>query len=136
MKQLVVCAVLFAAGGAVDGQTPPALTLVSHDVELLGENPRAGRYSKAANLTLVVRNETAQTITAWRVQAQFLDPFGDELFQIQLTSGTSSIASGATGNAVFQFEDNQFIDGEGYDKLASYTPSNITIRFSNVRVVH
>ena len=131
---LVLSASLIFAGQTA-AQTP-AISLESHSVRLLDVNVDASRYSKVAELTMFVRNNSSARITAWRVMATFTDPFGDEMFKIQLTSGNTSIAPRDIAEARFSFEDNQFIDDEPYDNLASYAASNIKITLDDIRVVN
>lgn len=135
MRYLLTTLAVAATLAASAHQNAP-ISFESHSIRALDVNVRAQRYSKAARLTLNVRNNTDQRVKGWRAWVRFTDPFGDELFDIQLTSGTADIAPGETGEARFEFEDNQFLDGEPYDKLVAYSAENITITADSVRVVH
>lgn len=128
---LVSAAPLYGQEKAAD--TP--VVLAGHRVELVAENARAGRYHDSARLTLTLRNDGEQTVSAWRAIMVVQDPFGDELFRIQLTDGRADIAPGGTSDATFGFDDNPFIDGEPYDKLAGYNADNLSIRLENLRIV-
>ena len=103
---------------------------------MLPINTNQSRFSRVARLTLTIRNNTSQSISAWRAQVYFTDPFGEDMFQIQLTSGKANISPNDISEARFSFEDNQFIDDEPHDDLAQFDGSAIGIRFEDIRVVN
>jgi hypothetical protein len=65
------------------------------------------------------KNTSGKTITAIKFDTQFVDPFGDEIYTLKGGSSEERIKPGKiSGNRLFyKWEDNQFIDGEPYDKL-------------------
>ena len=132
---------LFALGLAVipvgvDAQVGPPISVVGQAVELLPINTNQNRFSKVARLTLTIRNNTSQAISAWRAQVYFTDPFGEDMFQIRLTSGMADISPTGTSEARFDFKDNYLTDGEPYDDLAQFDENAIGIRLEDIRVVN
>ena len=135
-KTLLLALALAVIPVGVDAQVEPPISVVRQAVELLPINTNQNRFSKVARLTLTIRNNTSQAISAWRAQVYFTDPFGDDMFQIQLTSGKANISPNDISEARFDFKDNYLIDGEPHDDLTQFDGSAIGIRFENIRVVN
>ena len=114
----------------------PEISVVGKRINLLGENYDLNRYSSEAELTLVIRNNCTVAVSAWRAVFTFIDPFGDEMFKVQLTSGKADIRPRDTEVARFTWEDNQFLSDEPYDYLSSFDAGNIAIVVEEIRVVH
>lgn len=51
-----------------------------------------------------------------------------------MTDGAADIAPGATKQASFSWEDNQFIDDEPYDKLVAYSKENLRLELTEVQL--
>ena len=133
-KALPLALALAVIPVGIDAQVEPPISIVKQEIDLLPfSNDRPYRV---ARLKLTIRNNTSQFISAWRANVYFTDPFGDDMFQIQLTSGKADISPNDISEARFSFEDNQFIDGEAYDDLAQFNESAIGIRFEDIRVVN
>jgi hypothetical protein len=95
-------------------------------IESFEIKPRAGEYKRNfADLTLHVKNVGEMRVKAWRLGVRFDDAFGSLLVTLKLTDGSADLAPGGTGKASFEFEDNQFIKDEVYDKLLSYSVENL-----------
>ncbi len=93
------------------------------------------KYSPYVNLKLTLKNNTEETITAWKSLMKVRNAFNEEILTIMLTSGDSQIKPGMTENADFIWEDNQFIDDEPYDRLATTSSENLKIDISETKVV-
>ena len=66
----------------------------------------------------VFKNVTNRSITAIKFTSHFLNPFGDEIMKIKGESEEKIKPGKKSKNKLFYvFKDNQFIDGETYDKL-------------------
>jgi hypothetical protein len=87
----------------VDAQVEPPISVVRQAVELLPINTNQSRFSRVARLTLTIRNNTSQYISAWRAQVHFTDPFGDFMFQTELTAGMADISPNGTSEEHFDF---------------------------------
>ena len=135
-RTLLFVLALAAIPVGVGAQVEPPISVVRQAVDLLPINTNQNRFSRVARLTLTIRNNTSQAISAWRAQVYFTDPFGDDMFQIQLTSGRANISPNDISEARFDFEDNQFINDEPYDNLAQFDGSSIGIRFEDIRVAN
>lgn len=122
--------------GPVNAQEAQAISLEGQAIELLPVDFQVFRLSMVARLILTTRNNTSEFISSWRVMAYFTDPFGDEMFKIQLTSGKANIPPGETSEVSFDFEDNRLLDKEPFDHLASYDANKIHIRLDSIRVVN
>lgn len=134
MRTLITLVAALALATAAEAQGPP-IEIVGHRVELVAQDVMAGRMFDQSRLRLEVANRTDQAVAAWRAVAVFTDPFGDELFRIQLTSGQADIAPGETKEATFAFDDNPFIPEEPADHLRQYG-DRIGVRLEGIRVVH
>lgn len=111
------------------------LELVDFDVKDLPVNTNVSRYSAEAVLTLYVINNTTKRIKAWRALVVIKNAFGDVLFRTRLTDGTANIAIGGTEKASFRWKDNQFIAGEPYDKILSYSKENLKIELKDIKLI-
>ena len=135
-RTLLFVLALAAIPVGVGAQVEPPISVVRQAVDLLPINTNQNRFSRVARLTLTIRNNTSQAISAWRAQVYFTDPFGDDMFQIQLTSGRANISPNDISEARFDFEDNEYRDGEPHDYLAQFHADAIGIRFDDIRVVN
>ena len=104
-------------------------------VRLVGHHKRntSVDMGNQVKLTLFVMNDSSATIRGWRGTLDVSDPFGDPLVSVQLTAGDSPIRPGDFRNVDFEWEDNQFIDDEVYDKLAQYPTANLTLTLNSVQ---
>ena len=135
-KTLLFVLALAVSPVGVDAQVEPPISIVGQVVELFPIDIERNRFQGVARLTLTIRNNTSQAISAWRAQVYFTDPFGDAMFQIQLTSGMADISPNGTSEARFDFEDNEYRGGEPHDYLAQFHADAIGIRFDDIRVVN
>jgi uncharacterized protein YgiM (DUF1202 family) len=119
---------------AAAAQKGPALELMDFETKLLPVNVNVSRFSAEAVLTLKVKNNTQTRIKAWKAVVIVKNAFGDVLLRARLTDGTADIAAGATEEASFSWEDNQFIDDEPYDKLAAYSKENLRLELTEVQL--
>ena len=110
---------------------PEPVEILSFRFSHLPADFDAMRISSEARLSLTVRNTTNSRIVAWRGVLVVTDPFGDEQFRVQITDGTANLSPGATGEVIFSWEDNEFIDDEPFDKLVAFK-DNIRIRLIDV----
>lgn len=82
----------------------------------------------------VANNDAAKKVKAWRLTVAIMDVFGTPQTKLQLTSGQSSIKPSTSELAEFEFEDNQFIEGETYDILMAYSPENLKLQVVECQV--
>ena len=135
-KALPLALALAVIPVGVDAQVGPPISVVGQAVELFPIDIERNRFDGVARLTLTIRNNTSQAISAWRAQVYFTDPFGEDMFQIQLTSGKANISPNDISEARFDFEDNEYRDGEPHDYLAQFDENAIGIRLEDIRVVN
>ena len=119
---------------AATDRNGPSLELVDFETKHLPVDVNVSRFSAEVVLTLKVRNNTQERIKAWKAVIIIKNAFGDLLFRVQLTDGTANIAPGQTRGASFSWEDNQFIDGEPYDKLVAYSKENMRVQLTEVQL--
>lgn len=134
MRAAIAALAILATASSATAQDP--IEIIDQRTELLAEDIMSGRAMDEVVLYLTIANRTDTHITAWRAVAVFADPFGDEMFKIQLTSGQANIPPGETRDARFAFEDNPYINNEAADQLAQYDAEKLTIEFQDIRVVH
>lgn len=114
----------------------PACVLSVESVAVtLGKTSQYRSYADRALITFRLRNSGPATVTAWKAAISIVDPFGAEIARPSLTDAHTSIAPGGTAEAVFGWDDNQFIDGEAYDTFASYVDASITARVASCTVI-
>lgn len=102
--------------GALAKSSTSLLSVESHLFER-----HSDEYSRnSIRFMPIFKNESEKVITAVKFSTTFLDPFGESILK---TGGSSEerIRPGKKSKArlFYSFEDNQFIDGEAYDKLLS-----------------
>lgn len=95
-----------------------------------------GRYYDEIQLTLFLRNNTDKTIKTWRAMLNVRNQYDKLLIKSQLTSGLLSIKPGQIENSDFTWKDNQFIDGELYDRLIDYDPANLRLSLTDIETIH
>lgn len=88
---------------------------------------RSGSFQEFVDLTFVVRNNEDRQVKAWQMSVAFYDPFGDLLFAGRFRSGDAAVPAGDVQDASFSYDDNQFIDDEPYDYLATFAVENLEI---------
>ena len=124
----------------VDAQVEPPISIVKQEIDLLSDADTGRGYpSRVARLKLTIRNNTSQAISAWRAQVYFTDPFGDDMFQTQLTAGMADISPNGTSEEHFDFAEPRVgIVGmtTPYEHLAQFTASIIGIRFEEIQVAN
>ena len=111
------------------------LTLERFKMKYVPQDYESDRYSDEVRLILFVKNNSNKEIKAWKALMTGKNPFEEELFTCNLTSGASNIKPGKTEKATFGWEDNPFIDGQPYDKLMSYSEENLKIELSDIEVI-
>jgi hypothetical protein len=132
-KTLLFALALAVIPVGVDAQVEPPISIVKQEIDLLPAD--LDHPYPVARLKLTIRNNTSQSISAWRAQVHFTDPFGDYMFQTELTAGMADISPNGTSEARFDFEDSIFT-GDPYDHLAQFTASIIGIRFEDIQVAN
>jgi hypothetical protein len=82
---------------------------------------KTDKYSqKSIRFMPLFTNLSDKNVIAVKFTSQFLDPFGEVVLKINGDSEESIKPRGkSTANLFYIFKDNQFIDGENYDKLLS-----------------
>jgi hypothetical protein len=116
-------------------ETAPIALLYSR-TSTMPKSPNLGEYSDYVRLELVVRNNTNQQVRAWRAVLVARDPFGEEMFRVELTGGRANIPPGDVREARFQFDDNEFIENEPYDYLAAYDSNTIDLLLTDIQVAY
>ena len=111
------------------------LTLESFQKKVLYQDYDIGRYQDRVVLTLFVKNNSEREIKGWRALMTVKNPFGELLFDCELTAGDQKIKPGKTEKADFGWEDNPFIHDQPYDKLMGYSEENLKIELSNIQVI-
>ena len=136
-KTLLFALALAVIPVGVDAQVEPPISIVKQEIDLLTAND--DRRYRVARLKLTIRNNTSQSISAWRAQIHFTDPFGDFMFQTELTAGMADISPNGTSEDHFDFAKAAF-DIVGmktpYEYLAQFTASIIGIRFEDIQVAN
>ena len=132
-KALPLALALAVIPVGIDAQVEPPISIVKQEIDLLPLSD--DRPYRVARLKLTIRNNTSQSISAWRAQIHFTDPFGDFMFQTELTAGMADISPNGTSEARFDFEDS-ILTGDPYDHLAQFTASIIGIRFEDIQVAN
>ena len=103
---------------------------------LLPTDVNAERYYDTAQLSLFIENNTGKTIKAWKAILGVMNPFGDMLFNCQLTAGVAAIIPGPAEESRFEWKDNPFMDGEAYDHLATYSTDNLKLSLTDIKIIH
>ena len=118
-KTLLFALALAVIPVGIDAQVEPPISIVKQEIDLLPARTDRGADHpyRVARLKLTIRNNTSQSISAWRAQVHFTDPFGDYMFQTELTAGMADISPNGTSEARFDFEDS-ILTGDPYDHLA------------------
>ena len=81
--------------------------------------PFAGEYGQnSMRFMPIFHNETGKTVAGFKFKTIFKSAFGDEVFSFEGES-SEKISSGksSTSHTFYNFEDNQFIPNEPFDKL-------------------
>ncbi len=111
-------------------QTPepsPEPLACALSIESFSTSLRSASFEEFADITFIVRNSDDRQIRAWRLSIAFFDPFGDLLFSGAFRDGNAAVPAGGTEEAIFSYDDNQFIDDEPYDYLASFAVENLDL---------
>ena len=116
----------------IDAQVEPPISVVKQEIDLLSAND--DRPYRVARLKLTIRNNTSQSISAWRAQIHFTDPFGDFMFQTEFTAGMADISPNGTSEEQLDFVD--FPSENRYRHLAQFTASIIGIRLEDIQVAN
>ena len=135
-KALLFALALAVIPVGIDAQVEPPISIVKQEIDLLPAYTDPDHPYRVARLKLTIRNNTSQSISAWRAQVHFTDPFGDFMFQMEFTAGMADISPNGTSEARFDFEDNEYRGGEPHDYLAQFHADAIGIRFDDIRVVN
>ena len=125
--------VLLALPAPLHAQEPP-ITIEHRSMELIGPEHELQRYTPRVRLTLTIRNNTTEMIAGWGATAVFVDASGNELFRTRLTHGKADIPAGMSGDAVYEWEDNEFFHDQPFDKLVGRRADEITIRLEEIGI--
>src|SRR5690606_29226448 len=90
---------------------------------------------KFAKLLLRVKNKGNKRVTAYKLTIEVKTKLGSNYGTLQLTSESSSIEPLEFSLDEYSFEDNQFIQGEIYDKLAATSTENLVLKLVDQIVV-
>lgn len=85
-------------------------------------------------LLLSIDNRTDDRVTAWRMELVIKDVFGEELVTTKATDGSANILPGAKKTSIFSWDDNPYVEGEAYDRLATYNAENVRIEITSCQV--
>ena len=85
-------------------------------------------------LTFTIRNDGASRVRAWRLGVALHDPFGTEVYSGLFNDGSANILPGREAHADYSFEDNPFISGEPFDRLAGYSSENLKAAIASCEV--
>ena len=118
----------------VDAQVEPPISIVKQEIDLLPAD--LDHPYPVARLKLTIRNNTSQSISAWRAQIHFTDPFGDFMFQTQFTAGMADMSPNGTSEEQLDFVDVPYSEKSPYEHLAQFTASIIGIRFEDIQVAN
>ncbi|MFB3778479.1 MAG: hypothetical protein ACE141_12755 [Bryobacteraceae bacterium] len=117
------------SSGSVDAKTGPAGTASDFDpslyVQVVSTTGRhllkdydAGRLSDCVAIKVDLRNVSDKIIVGVKGRVSVLDGFGTELYKFAYRSDERLLpGSGSNARSEYRFDDNQFIDGEPYDKM-------------------
>ena len=132
-KALPLALALAVIPVGIDAQVEPPISIVKQEIDLLPfSNDRPYRV---ARLKLTIRNNTSQSISAWRAQIHFTDPFGDFMFQMEFTAGMADMSPNGTSEEQLDFVDLPY-ENSPYRHLAQFTASIIGIRFEDIQVAN
>ena len=133
-KTLLFALALAVIPVGIDAQVEPPISIVKQEIDLLPAYTVPDHSYPVARLKLTIRNNTSQAISAWRAQVHFTDPFGDFMFQTELTAGMADISPNGTSEEQLDFVD--FPSENRYRHLAQFTASIIGIRFEDIQVAN
>jgi hypothetical protein len=84
-----------------------------------GKDIQAGRYSNTVVISPVFKNVGPKTIVGLQGRMSVLDGFGNEVYGFNFRADNKlTPARESSHTAGYEFEDNQFINDEPYDKIA------------------
>ena len=138
-KTLLFALALAVIPVGIDAQVEPPISIVKQEIDLLPAFTDVDQPYPVARLKLTIRNNTSQSISAWRAQIHFTDPFGDFMFQTEFTAGMADISPNGTSEEQLDFAEAAF-DIVGmktpYEYLAQFTASIIGIRLEDIQVAN
>ncbi len=133
-KALPLALALAVIPVGIDAQVEPPISIVKQEIDLLPAFTDVDQPYPVARLKLTIRNNTSQSISAWRAQIHFTDPFGDFMFQTEFTAGMADMSPNGTSEEQLDFVD--FPSENRYRHLAQFTASIIGIRFEDIQVAN
>ena len=134
-KALPLALALAVIPVGIDAQVEPPISIVKQEIDLLPARTDPDHPYRVARLKLTIRNNTSQSISAWRAQIHFTDPFGDFMFQTEFTAGMADISPNGTSEEQLDFVDFPS-ENSPYRHLAQFTASIIGIRFEDLQVAN
>ena len=138
-KALLFALALAVIPVGIDAQVEPPISIVRQEIDLLPAYTVPDHSYPVARLKLTIRNNTSQSISAWRAQIHFTDPFGDFMFQTQFTAGMADMSPNGTSEEQLDFVEARYgVVGikTPYEHLAQFTASIIGIRFEDIQVAN
>lgn len=87
------------------------------------------------HLNLELKNNGRKRVSAYKIEIDATTKLGNHIGRLTLTSESSSISPLETAKDTFVWKDNQFRDGETYDKLSAVSRENLIIKMVNQTVV-
>ena len=135
-KALPLALALAVIPVGVDAQVEPPISVVKQEIDLLPALTDPDHPYRVARLKLTIRNNTSQSISAWRAQVHFTDPFGDFMFQTEFTAGMADMSPNGTSEEQLDFVDIPYSGKTPYQHLAQFTASIIGIRFEDIQVAN
>jgi hypothetical protein len=112
------------------------LQVVRYSHSILPKNTDLRRYSNVLSMTIALRNNTTKTITAWKANIVIKDPFGSTIVMSPWTEATADIKPGASQQLGLSYEDNQFIDDDGYSRLSRFNSDKVSLQLNGLEVVY
>lgn len=107
------------------------LSILGHKVERT-----QGKYGRNfVGLKLDIKNNGSRRVTAYKISVSLQTKLGTKIGVFQLTSESSSIEPGDVSTDTYNWEDNQFIKDEMYDKLAGVSSENLIVKILAQKVV-
>ena len=134
-KALPLALALAVIPVGIDAQVEPPISVVKQEIDLLPARTDPDHPYRVARLKLTIRNNPSQSISAWRAQIHFTDPFGDFMFQTEFTAGMADISPNGTSEEQLDFGDFPY-ENTPYRHLAQFTASIIGIRFEDIQVAN
>ncbi|MCH7760673.1 hypothetical protein IIA15_04625 [candidate division TA06 bacterium] len=112
----------------------PSISFLKVERKLIPKNPKVKGSMDRVQLALHLHNNTEERIKKWKATMTVKDPFGEQLFQVRLTGGSSPIGPRKTKKVSFEWKDDPEEKREPYDYLMIYNPDVLKIELSEIEI--